>query len=1202
MKKLKRVIAVMLVFALVFSVKTDANAADRYTVRQGDFLWKIAADQLGDGYRFKEIFELNRDKIKDINLIYPGQILDMPGSETVAQKLPGMSVSKVGDKVNGFKVTEVTSFDLIDADVIVLEHEKTGAKVMYLANEDTNRVFEITFRTPALNDTGVPHVFEHSTLDGSEKYPSKSLFFNLSYQTYNTFMNAATYNFMTTFPVASLSEAQLLKYADYYTDSCLNPTVCDDESIFREEAWRYVLPTADDELTLAGTVYSEMKGAYTIGSAASYNFLKTMFKGSTHANVSGGHPDFIPDMTWKDICDYHDTYYHPSNSYTCMYGKFEDADAFLKLLDSYFSKYDKKNIVIDDDKYEPLTESTEKVYEYAFEEGSDTDKGSTVYYGFALNTDDIDVLNRYDLLTTLIGDDSSEFSKSMKKELPYAASSVYVDFTVPGGAVIFAATGINQEDSATFKSIVDKSLKNIAKKGFDEEAVDAIVAAYKLDILLTGESSEVGTAVIPNIMYYWASTGDDHAYFKAIDALDYFKEYTEDGTFKKLIKNTLLDKDTVTALVTTVPVAGLKEKQDAALATKLAEYKAGLSEKEIKAIVDATAAYGNEEPEDNTEYIRQITAVTVESLPEETRIYDYTDVTTKDGIRKVDVDANIDGVGEATLLLDAKGLTQDQLQFFQLYTDLLGSLDTEKYTVAQLSSKINRYLYSPVIKVSLMDMNTDEEYHPYLRASFITMDEDLQAAYDLVYELMYNTKFDDIDQLKGEITKLKTSVKDEINATPYAAQIYRMAGAKDELYGYLNYINYFNYYSFLCDVEEIIEVYPEVIVGYLESIVEYFNNSTNAISGFAGNAKSTEKNRAAADAFIAKLDKREIIPQKYEFEEIPEAEGIVVDSAVQYNVIFADLDALGLDEVTGDLDAITTYVTDTYLYPMIRDQYGAYGVMHYMFSNGMYVASYRDPNVAETYAVYAMLPELVKSLEDVDQETLDGYILSSYSGYAMPTGELTGGYNAMFNIIGGYDQEEVLDNMRALKSVTPESAKKYVGLYTKLIENGYISTSGSASAINSNAGLFMSVMNPFGSVDKSQIELTDVKETDSFYDAVRFAYEMGYMDSVSENTFGVNEKATLGEYANILYLMLGGNNDPESAVAYLAQFGIVPDGDVNDVLTRGDLATCTAYFCMALGIDYPEALNEVMPLEGLENADEAAVRADVAVIAYILGN
>ena len=132
------------------------------------------------------------------------------------------------------------------------------------------------------------------------------------------------------------------------------------------------------------------------------------------------------------------------------------------------------------------------------------------------------------------------------------------------------------------------------------------------------------------------------------DALDYFKEYTEDGTFKKLIKNTLLDKDTVTALVTTVPVAGLKEKQDAALATKLAEYKAGLSEKEIKAIVDATAAYGNEEPEDNTEYIRQLTAVTVESLPEETRIYDYTDVTTKDGIRKVDVDANIDGVGEAT--------------------------------------------------------------------------------------------------------------------------------------------------------------------------------------------------------------------------------------------------------------------------------------------------------------------------------------------------------------------------------------------------------------------------------------------------------------------------------------------------------------------------------------------------------------------------
>lgn len=1201
MKRLRRFVAVVLVLALVFSVNTNVSA--EYTVQKGDFLWKIAAEQLGDGYRFKEIYELNKDLIKDINLIYPGQIFAMPGDVAETEKLPGMSVSKVGDKVNGFVVSKVTDFDLINAEVIILTHEKTGAKVMYLANDDTNRLFEITFRTPALNDTGIPHVFEHSTLDGSEKYPSKSLFFNLSYQTYNTYMNASTYNFMTTFPIASLSEAQLLKYADYYTDSCFNPIVCDNDTIFKEEAWRYVLPTAEDELTIAGTVYSEMKGAYSLDSAASTNFIKTMFPGSTHGNVSGGHPDYIPDLTWEDLCAYHDTYYHPSNSYTCMYGKFDDMDSFLKLLDGYFSKYEKKDIVINDDKYEPITESIEKVFEYGLEEGSDTDKGATVYYGFGLDTDDIDVMNRYDLLTTLIGDQSSPFMKNMKKELPYATTACYIDFTVPGSAVVFAATGINEEDAATFKSVVDKSLATIAKKGFDMEAVDAIVAAYKLDVLLTTESSEVGTSIVPNIMYYWASTGDDFGYMKFVDSLDNFRKYAEDGTFKKLVKKDLLGEDTVTALVTTVPVAGLKEKQEAALAAKLAEYKASLSEAEINALVEATAAYGNEEPEDNTEYIKQLTAVTVDSLPEEARIYDYTDITGEDGIRRIDVAANVDGLGEATILLDAKGLDQESLQFFKLYTDLLGSLDTENYTVAQLSSKITRYLYSPTVKVSLMDVNTEEKYHPYLRASFIAMDEDMQAAYDLIGELLYNTKFDNLEQLKGEVTALKSATKSSLNSNIYSAQIYRLASARDEMYGYLNYINYFDYYEFLCQVEEVLDSeYADYVVEYLESVSAYFNNNTNAISGFVGNETSAANHRAVADAFIAKLDTAEIVPQEYKFAEIPESEGIIIDSSVQYNAIFADLDALGLEKVTGDMDAITAYVSDTYLYPMIRDQYGAYSILHGMFSNGMYIVSYRDPNVLETYGVYAMLPELVKSLTEVDQETLDGYILSNYSYYALSQGELTGGYNAMFDVIGGFEQSEILDNMKALKSITPESAAKYAELYTKLLEGGYISTAGGASAINGNAALFESVLNPFGSVDKSQIALKDVNEDDSFYEAVRYAYEAGYMDAWGEDTFGVDEAATLGEFANILYLMLGGENDPVLAIDYLAYFGIIPAGNVDDVLTREELVVYLYYFCSALGIEYPEPLNEVLPLEGLENPEDTADRTDLAVATYILDN
>ena len=214
----------------------------------------------------------------------------------------------VGDTVEGFTVRETRDFPLVGATVVLFEHERTGAQLMYIANNDTNRVFDLSFFTRAVDNTGLPHVFEHSTLDGSEKYPSKALFFNLIYQTYNSYMNAFTYPLFTSYPVGSLSEEQLLKYADYYTDSCLHPSIMTDESIFREEAWRYRLASAEDELSIEGTVYSEMLGAMDLESSARNYMMRTAFPGSQIGNESGGEPEFIPDMTWEALQAFPNTY------------------------------------------------------------------------------------------------------------------------------------------------------------------------------------------------------------------------------------------------------------------------------------------------------------------------------------------------------------------------------------------------------------------------------------------------------------------------------------------------------------------------------------------------------------------------------------------------------------------------------------------------------------------------------------------------------------------------------------------------------------------------------------------------------------------------------------------------------------------------------------------------------------------------------
>ena len=291
---------------------------------------------------------------------------------------------RAGDTVGAYTVTDVRSFDSLGAELVTLDHNATHATVLLVLNEDTNRTFQIGFRTVAENEHGTPHVFEHATLGGSEKYPSADLFFNLSFQTYNTFMNAVTYPYMTIYPCASLSEEQLLEYADFYVDSCFHPLIMTDESLFRQEAWRYQLDSAEDELTITGTVYNEMAGAYDLSRAALFNSWKAAFPGSTAGNMSGGLPSDIPEMTWEELQAYHDKYYHPSNSLTIVYGKLEQPEAFLELLDGYFSQYEARDYsnAFPDSDYVPLTESTEQVYTYAAEAGTSTEKNSAVYYTF----------------------------------------------------------------------------------------------------------------------------------------------------------------------------------------------------------------------------------------------------------------------------------------------------------------------------------------------------------------------------------------------------------------------------------------------------------------------------------------------------------------------------------------------------------------------------------------------------------------------------------------------------------------------------------------------------------------------------------------------------------------------------------------------------------------------------------------------------
>ena len=1095
---------------------------------------------------------------------------DVPVEDLPAEELPAVvGLPAMGEEVCGFEVVDIRDFALIGATLVTFEHQRTGAKVMYIANDDTNRAFNMMFRTQAIDNTGLPHVFEHATLSGSEKYPSKTLWFNLTAQTYQTFMNAMTGQNLTMYPIASLSEAQLLKLADFYVDSCLHPMVLQDESIYREEAWRYRMDTLESDLTLEGTVYSEMLGATTLSRAAMKNAERAAYPGAYVGNDSGGDPDDIPNMTFEALCSYHDLYYHPSNSVTYLYGQFDDYTAFLALLDEAFAPYERREFKLEDPDYVPITGPVTAEYPFPVEAGSDTKNASTVIYTIVCPglRDDPEQALEINLLTDLLNSDASSMSQAMRKALPSASFHAYIEVDAPDFGVVFYAENVNREDAEVFRGIVDDELAKLAEAGsFPEDMIDAEMAGLEIATKLIPEQGDLGVNMTDSFASLYAGDGNLYSYPDYIEGMGKVDEWNREGRFGDVTRQWLVGSE-LTALVTTYPEPGLKEQKDAALAAKLAETKANMSEDEINAIVAASIRTDEEDP-GTAAMVESLQAVTVESLPEEYREYDVVDETDANGLRHVETVANVDGVGSVRLFLDADGIPQEDLYWTHLYIDLIGELDTSAHTREELDVLKGRYLYG--MSTSIVGLEDGDDYSHWLQLDWIGMDDDLDEGYDLMYELVYDTRFDKPEDIQDRISDLTSGTKKEITEAPYSTQARRAFATSNELYLLSTNYSGLGYYAFLLDAGQLFKDDPEAGVARLEAVRQYFRNGYNAIACFAGNADSIALNRPLADAFFAKLDNTPIEPAAYDFPVPDRREGLIVDSAVQYNLIYADFATLGLEKYTADMDVVTSIVYDLFLQPLLRDQYGAYGVLHSAQDrNGIYIVSYRDPNVTQTFEVYEQLPDLVAGM-DLDQPTLDRYIISTYTGYAMPVGELSGAMGAINIALNGRSQDEKLEQMQTLKAMTPEKVIAYSEVYRKLAENGVRSTSGAASAINGNAELYDVILNPFSAVDKSEQELSDVGEDSEYYEAVRYVYENGLMAPVEDDRFGVDEPATVGDLAGALLAVTGSSGTPEEAVAMFVQYGMLWDDATPDEPIEGE--SCDAVlstFAYAVGAEYP---------------------------------
>ena len=199
----------------------------------------------------------------------------------------GRNLEKVKE-LAAYRVSEEMYVEEMDSRAMVLEHIKSGARIFLMSNEDENKVFYIGFRTPPDDSTGLPHILEHSVLEGSDKFPVKDPFVELVKGSLNTFLNAMTYPDKTVYPVASCNDKDFQNLMDVYLDGVLHPAIYREPKIFLQEGWHYELESPEDELAINGVVYNEMKGAFSSPESVLDRFTRNvLFPDTTYSNESG---------------------------------------------------------------------------------------------------------------------------------------------------------------------------------------------------------------------------------------------------------------------------------------------------------------------------------------------------------------------------------------------------------------------------------------------------------------------------------------------------------------------------------------------------------------------------------------------------------------------------------------------------------------------------------------------------------------------------------------------------------------------------------------------------------------------------------------------------------------------------------------------------------------------------------------------------
>ncbi len=937
------------------------------------------------------------------------------------------------------------------------EHVKTGARLLFLKNDDTNKAFSITFRTPPEDSTGCPHILEHSVLNGSRNFPAKNTFTELMKGSMKTFLNAFTASDHTSYPIASTNDQDFFNLMHVYLDAVLYPNIYNGPEVLKQEGWHHELFKPEDEIVYRGVVYNEMKGAFSSPELILYRKnQQVQFPDTPYGFESGGDPECIPQLSWEKFKAFHTKYYHPSNSWIYLYGDIDQEKVLAFLDEHYLSAFEKADPKSDIPIQKAFSQPVRIEESYSI--GTDEDPAGRNY--LALN---FTCGNALDVMTTnamavmqeaLMDSAASPLKLALQKSGLCADSFAYYDENCLQPTFSIICKHVRTEDLETLEKLIMSELERISREGFEKKLIEATINIKEF----VWREAERGN--FPKGLFYhstvlksWLHGGDPLAYLEFEPVLEHLRKGLTEPMYEQLISSFVLGNKHSSSIVLK-PVQGLVEQKDERTRQILAEYKAKLSAEQISELVkDNVSLQEWQDTPDTPEDIAKIPFISVKDIKKEVEKLPLEEVS-KDGYTLLKHDVFTNGIVYTSAYFDLSHMPEDDFQWLELASALLGSLDTENYSFAELSNEIDINTGGISASLVLYPNNRDNAKaipRFVLRAKAVKAK--VGRMLELAYEYACRTTFRDRERIHQLLKETKSRVQMMLISYGHQTAIRRMLAQTGQYHYWQDLTEGMEYYSFLNALDKKMESAPEDVLDKLAATIKSACHLNNLVLNITSPAADIEAMGQQFEQFVNGFPKLEACAADRSFTPRKLNEGIFAPVNIQFCAQGGNFKQLGY-KYNGSLQVLTNILRNDFLMQELRVKGGAYGIMVLFARYGYaYFCSYRDPNLAETYAVYEKIAAYLENFKCSERD-FEKYIIGTMAEFDMPTTPFQKGYNAAFNYIVGIseaDRQQLRDEVLA---ATQDDIRKAAALVKAVIGLNQKTAFGVEAKLKQQSGMF----------------------------------------------------------------------------------------------------------------------------------------------------